>query len=864
MSAEDIDDVLWEKICFAFPIIDGKILDENPCPEERFQSICLDIKKHNLHEDLEDLILKQVQDELLNQVVPTFWSFFDKTKCNTNFEGFRSFTDGIFYLAKQLKLCMVHVKPINKLRSIAGYKRNLYGYDDIEVSFHVTLKAALLSKLPKDHDTVTSYFYKHSFNSFVHQNSNASPNVSQGSTGTVTCKGCTLEIDLCKCDSIVDLFYKVNKVLLSLGILEQLTGNVITNLIHKHIEKHVEEMCTGSFDRSYIESLEQWLENVVIVWLSRIYAPEKYINLNSIGIRSQARNSIDSKLDTSDISMNISDRKPMDMKEGMNPTEDEEMDTSGSDKVVCSPGGTKLPLKELAEKASGPRSNHDVIFEENKQRLMYLLYETYTRLRIDQLFNIIIEYPESGPAVDDLRKCLQKVNLRSTLTGKLQLSLEMRLLHPGVNTCDILTAYISAIRALKQLDPSGVLLETVTKPIRQYLRNRDDTIRCVVHSLTEEGPSDLAEELVSGSANVQSCEDTDDIADWETWLPDPVDADPSSNSKSRRTSDIITMLVNVYGSKELFVNEYRTLLADRLLSNFTYRTEKEIRYLELLKLRFGDSLLHCCEVMLKDIYDSKRINAHLHTDSRVEFSSQQFPVTAMILSAQFWPTFKDETLELPELVKEHFAVYTKAFEAFKGNRTLNWKPHLGSVHLEIELKSGRTLDLTVSPTHAAIIAYLEKATEVTIDELSTALHVSATVLRRKITYWQSQGLVREVSSDRFCLIDEENSESSPSKHKHNSVPEMVCSDEETESAMASAHELREEELAVFWTYIVGMLSSLDGLPLERIHQMLKMFASQTSPSAMECSLHELRKFLDTKVHEHKLLYSGSYYRLPKS
>lgn len=82
--------------------------------------------------------------------------------------------------------------------------------------------------------------------------------------------------------------------------------------------------------------------------------------------------------------------------------------------------------------------------------------------------------------------------------------------------------------------------------------------------------------------------------------------------------------------------------------------------------------------------------------------------------------------------------------------------------------------------------------------------------------------------------------------------------------MASAHELREEELQVFWTYIVGMLTNLDGLPLERIHQMLKMFASQGPPSSMECSLQELRKFLDRKVHEHKLLFSGSYYRLPKS
>ena len=76
------------------------------------------------------------------------------------------------------------------------------------------------------------------------------------------------------------------------------------------------------------------------------------------------------------------------------------------------------------------------------------------------------------------------------------------------------------------------------------------------------------------------------------------------------------MLVNIYGSKELFVNEYRTLLSNRLLnlnqSQFTYDTDKEIRNLELLKLRFGEASLHQCEVMLKDIGDSKRINNLLH------------------------------------------------------------------------------------------------------------------------------------------------------------------------------------------------------------------------------------------------------------
>ena len=86
-------------------------------------------------------------------------------------------------------------------------------------------------------------------------------------------------------------------------------------------------------------------------------------------------------------------------------------------------------------------------------------------------------------------------------------------------------------------------------------------------------------------------------------MPDPVDADPTKLSHPRkRSSDIISMLVNIYGSKELFVNEYRTLLSNRILSQFTYDAEREIRNLELLKLRFGEAPLHQCEVMLKGMF----------------------------------------------------------------------------------------------------------------------------------------------------------------------------------------------------------------------------------------------------------------------
>ncbi|XP_018333173.1 anaphase-promoting complex subunit 2 isoform X2 [Agrilus planipennis] len=488
-----------------------------------------------------------------------------------------------------------------------------------------------------------------------------------------------------------------------------------------------------------------------------------------------------------------------------------------------------------------------------QRKLLNFLYETYAKVRINQLFNIIIEFPESLPALEDLRLCLQKTDLRSVLIEKLQKSMETRLLHPGVSTPDILTAYVASIRSMRVLDPSGLLLETVTQPVHQYLRSRDDTVRCVVSSLTEEDPNDLAEELVRGNAvhvdeNALSDEDAEN---WTKWMPDPVEADPNKSSNIRRSSDIISMLVSVYGSKELFVNEYRTLLADRLLSQFSCDTEKEIRYLELLKLRFGDSQLHYCEVMLKDVADSKRIKTHI---AQIPEYSENFNMSAMILSAQFWPALKDEKLEVHPKIKEQMALYTKGFEALKGSRTLAWKNHLGVVDVEIDLPD-RKLNLSVTPVHVTIIMHFEDKKEWALDELSRVMQVPPTILRRKMGFWQSYGLIEEVKPDLFCLIEEiENSVSKAASE--------IVEDYESESAMASAQDQRKEELQTFWSYITGMLMNLDSLPLERIHQMLKMFAFQ-GPT-IECSLQELRHFLDAKVREHELVYSGGLYKLPKS
>ncbi|KAG7175880.1 Anaphase-promoting complex subunit 2-like [Homarus americanus] len=469
------------------------------------------------------------------------------------------------------------------------------------------------------------------------------------------------------------------------------------------------------------------------------------------------------------------------------------------------------------------------------QTYMTALYHTYTTTRIDQLFNIVIEYPESQPALEDIRECLDRTHLRNHLVESLRSAIQTRLLHPGVNTTDVLHAYISAIKALRVLDPKGVLLELVSEPVRQYLRGREDTVRYIVTSLTDESCSELSEELLVAAPLVldDSHSDDDNMDFWETWTPDP------------RTADIISMLVNIYGSKDVFITEYRTILADRILSQFSYDTEREIRYLEHLK----------CEVMVKDVADSKRINSSINSDENPRREKQKFPVSCMILSAQFWPSFKEERLQLPEEVMKELDTYTEAFQDLKGNRTLNWKPHLGQVQVEIELKN-RTLNLTVTPTQATVIYHFQERSRWSIGDLST--------ITQENFPCPCQGVLQEVESDVFVLVEgEELGDKGHTATVGVSQPDIAppaIEEDEAESVMASAQDQREEELQVFWSYIVGMLTNLDSLPLERIHAMLKMFVQ----GSVECSPQELRAFLDRKVRQHQLIFTNGLYKLPKN
>ncbi|KAG6547269.1 hypothetical protein Mapa_011205 [Marchantia paleacea] len=549
-----------------------------------------------------------------------------------------------------------------------------------------------------------------------------------------------------------------------------------------------------------------------------------------------------------------------------------------------------------------------------RSRLQSFANETLGDLRVSELFDIIVDFPESLAAVEDLKQCLANTGDHAKLVDSFRDALKQRLLTAGAATTDILLQYISTIKALRTLDQTGVVLEAVGEPIKEYLRGRKDTIRCIVTMLTDDaGPGgsgglsgvgeSLLEELSRGASSLENADSEDDAdvdgdeawAAAERWEPDPVDADPSRTSKSRRLMDIIGILVGIYGSKELFVNEYRVMLAEKLLNKSDYDTDRNIRTLELLKLRFGESNMHSCEIMLKDVADSKRINANIKASkssndplvsqirsSRLPASTSQEGgegnmangkieqeltldvVDSTIISSLFWPPFQTETIKIPEAMEHVLDEYAQRYHALKAPRQLQWKKHLGTVKLELQFED-RSSQFVVSPLHASIIMQFESQSRWLASDLALAVGVPLVTLRRRIMLWVNQGVLVESPGPRdgewlYTIVENigevGNRTAGPSAAGDAALP--LLGEEDGESAVASMEDQWQQEMSVFESYVVGMLTNFESLPLDRIHNMLKMFVSDPP---YDKSLPQLQGFLARLVSEEKLEFrEGSYRR----
>lgn len=266
------------------------------------------------------------------------------------------------------------------------------------------------------------------------------------------------------------------------------------------------------------------------------------------------------------------------------------------------------------------------------ERYHAMAYRRLHALRVDELFDMVVDWPNTTSGIEDLRPFLSTPQARQYVIERFSRSLQTRLLHPGASTVEILQIYVSIIRAFRRLDGRGVLLGRVSSRLRQYLREREDTVRVVVQGLLSDVSQGPEEELTTDQENPEilselawELQHRDEKAgkggssglDWNNmdWVPDAVDAAPTDSTSGRgnKASDVIGSVISLFDSKDVFVKELQSALAERLLRN-KEDYDQETSVLEHLKIRFGDTALQACEVMLRDVLDSRRLDAVIRRD----------------------------------------------------------------------------------------------------------------------------------------------------------------------------------------------------------------------------------------------------------
>jgi hypothetical protein len=451
------------------------------------------------------------------------------------------------------------------------------------------------------------------------------------------------------------------------------------------------------------------------------------------------------------------------------------------------------PLPDpLSSSALSLRTPHPL--RDLSKDLIQYSYQALLTIRSKELFDIIINYPDSTPALLELKQCCLLVPSSLVLLGKdFKHILSKRLLHIGASTSQIIDFYISLIRSLRILDPSNLLLNHVAISLRRYLINRTDTIRCIISLLTGDKKEDFQNEFHDGGLLEYGLDSDDETAHVITaqtsddWSP-PLrikDFTRFGQSGGSGDKDILAILVSIYGSTDLFVSEYRSILADRLLGNLEYDIDNEVATLELLKLRFGEESLHSCEVMLHDLETSKRINHAIQqklsssaSTSPQDMNSDKGPtlIDCAIVSDSYWPSLQADPFTHHPTPAALLQEFIDSFAVVKKPKLFTLLPQLGQVTIELEFKDGNSKEYLVNPIQATMIHYLadndsdthsnsndgthnangshsnnksdnnDSMKWMSLSKLSSLCNLSVNETRQWMQLWVSKGVVKETSA----------------------------------------------------------------------------------------------------------------------
>ncbi|CAI8009495.1 Anaphase-promoting complex subunit 2, partial [Geodia barretti] len=183
---------------------------------------------------------------------------------------------------------------------------------------------------------------------------------------------------------------------------------------------------------------------------------------------------------------------------------------------------------------------------------------------------------------------------------------------------------------------------------------------------------------------------------------------------------------------------------------------------------------------------------------------------------------------------------------------LRWRQRLPLCRIEVSYGE-EVITMRVSPLRAVILHQFQNSSECSIDLLTQSVKAPPSVVKRNVGFWVSQGLLKEISSDVYRLMQEWNFD-------HKAAVKPVHDDDEF--MMETDKDAMEAECQMYWNYIKHMLTNLGPLSLERIHSMLEIFGVQ-GHTKKKLAITYLRAFLNNKTLQQQICFENGSYSLCK-
>jgi hypothetical protein len=203
------------------------------------------MKQNSFLEILREYFYEIYRNFVNEELVPQFWSSFGSKQSNDSicfhsllFNAFNQvYLSSIQWINNEIiELSFDGINGFEEFRKFQNKMKDL-------------LRSILLAEIPISFNQylLRTYSLAFSVNQFNKKKNNSSHDSIDMTEMNDKCKGCQ-QTNQCFCRSIGSDFLRFNRQLSELGLIEVLSGDVITSVMHSCIEKHIYQSCKGIND----------------------------------------------------------------------------------------------------------------------------------------------------------------------------------------------------------------------------------------------------------------------------------------------------------------------------------------------------------------------------------------------------------------------------------------------------------------------------------------------------------------------------------------------------------------------------------------------------------------------------------------